>query len=600
MNYFNTFAEAQPAAPAIASAVAPEFPQNGSAPPLSAAPVENPETALLGIMARHPHTVKAVFKGVKKLTRAHFNYDAAGCIFGAYAEYADDPAPPASSVLDTLNAMQRDPLFSDEQRAVALEAAATFPSLNASVPEGLTRQNAKAVALALAQQIQAQAMPTPPAARPEKQARSEDTSAPMTGTEIRRAFREKALEHSAPLSLVESISRFHKWLYIEDDGLLEVYLATIAANLMDGDPVWLMIVGASGGGKTEPLNAGIRLPFVHLAATVTESSLLSGTPKREKAQGAKGGLLREVGPFGLLLLKDFTSMLAQRRDASAAVLSAFREIYDGSWTRHVGSDGGTTLHWSGKLAVIAGCTDTIDSHTAVIGTMGERFAFYRLPTVDDRKLSRHALRMAGKEAQMRDELSRTVCGLFAGVTLPESLPEISEADLERLIDLASLTARCRSAVERDNHTRDITLTLSPEAPTRIAKILRQLFHGMEAIGVERPRIWAALEKIAFDSMHKVRRAVLKQLEDGQLHTTAAIATAIQYPTVTARRALEELHSHGVLMCVKSGQGRADSWQFSDWATATFKALRTSAADEKPTFPVFPTDDISSSSLDEDE
>jgi hypothetical protein len=434
-----------------------------------------------------------------------------------------------------------------------------------------------------------------------KHAAQSTLSAPdLSSADIRKLFQEKAREISEPVPLDGVIARFRKWLYLEETGLLEVYLGAIAANLLDGDPVWLMIVGASGGGKTEPLNAAMRLHFVHLAATVTESSLLSGTPKREKAKNAKGGLLREVGPFGLLLLKDFTSMLAQRRDASAAVLSAFREIYDGSWTRHVGSDGGTTLHWAGKLAVIAGCTDTIDSHTAVIGTMGERFAFYRLPTVDDRKLSRHALQMAGKEAQMRDELSRAVCGLFAGVTLPDKLPEISEADLERLIDLASLTARCRSAVERDNHTRDITLTLSPEAPTRIAKILRQLFHGMEAIGVERPRIWAALEKIAFDSMHKVRRAVLGALENGELHTTTTIAAAIQYPTVTARRALEELHAHGVLICIKGGQGKADSWQFSDWTDKTLAAVRTPPKDEKQTFPVFQTDDISFSSLEERE
>jgi hypothetical protein len=133
-----------------------QFDQNGSAPPVIAAPVENPETALPGIMRRHPHTVKAVFREVKELTRSHFNDDAAGCIFAAFYEHRTDPAPPAADVLAMLNAMQRDPLFTDEQRAIALEAAATFPSLDASVPEGVTRQNAKAVALALAQQILAQ------------------------------------------------------------------------------------------------------------------------------------------------------------------------------------------------------------------------------------------------------------------------------------------------------------------------------------------------------------------------------------------------------------------------------------------------------------
>ncbi len=418
------------------------------------------------------------------------------------------------------------------------------------------------------------------------------TTPELSGSEIRRIFREKSRGVSEPLTLAQVIEKFRHYLYLEDTGLLEVYLGSIAANLMDGDPVWLMIVGASGGGKTEPLNAAIRLPFVHLAATVTESSLLSGTPKKDKAKTAKGGLLREIGPFGLLLLKDFTSMLSQRRDTSAAVLSAFRELYDGSWTRHVGSDGGTQLHWAGKLAVIAGCTDVIDSHHAIIGTMGERFAFYRLPIVDDRKLSRHVLKMAGKEAQMRADLQQAVCGLFAGVELPETLPELPEADFERLIDLAALTARCRSAVERDNHTREIVLTLSPEAPTRIAKILRQLLHGMEAIGVDRPRIWAALEKIAFDSMHKVRRAALEILQDEQLHSTSEIARQIQYPTATARRALEELHAQGVLICIKGGQGKTDAWEFSDWAKQTFLSVRCGV-------PVIQTDDISSSSKEEE-
>jgi hypothetical protein len=439
-----------------------------------------------------------------------------------------------------------------------------------------------------------QAEPEAPNAENEPEPEKEISSA-----DIRKIFREKARDISEPMKLSEVIARFRDWLYLEDSGLLEVYLGAIAANLMDGDPVWLMIVGASGGGKTEPLNAAMHLHFVHLAATVTESSLLSGTPKKDKSKTAKGGLLREIGPFGFLLLKDFTSMLSQRHDTSAAVLSAFREIYDGSWTRHVGSDGGTTLHWEGKLGVIAGCTDTIDSHHAVIGTMGERFAFYRLPEVDERKLSRHALKMAGKEAQMRAELSHAVCGLFAGVELPESLPEISDEDLERLIDLASLTARCRSAVDRDNHTRDITLTLSPEAPTRIAKILRQLLHGMEAIGVERPRIWEALAKIAFDSMHKVRRAALDALSDGDLHSTSEVATAIKYPTPTARRALEELHAHGVLICIKGGRGKADEWEFSDWAKKTFAAVKQTFPPQKQTFPVIPTDDISTSSLEED-
>ena len=58
-------------------------------------------------------------------------------------------------------------------------------------------------------------------------------------------------------------------------------LATIAANLLPGDPLWLMLVGASSGGKTEVLIAATRLAGVWLAAVLSEAALLSGTPKRD-------------------------------------------------------------------------------------------------------------------------------------------------------------------------------------------------------------------------------------------------------------------------------------------------------------------------------
>ena len=104
--------------------------------------------------------------------------------------------------------------------------------------------------------------------------------------------------------------------------------------------MWTQLVGPPGCGKTETFNSLSGLPDIHHAATLTEAALLSGTPKKERDAGAKGGLLRQVGPFGLLLVKDFTSVLSMARDSRTSVLAALREVYDGSWTRHVGTGGG--------------------------------------------------------------------------------------------------------------------------------------------------------------------------------------------------------------------------------------------------------------------
>lgn len=136
---------------------------------------------------------------------------------------------------------------------------------------------------------------------------------------------------SAAHTLAEVLGAFHQWLHLEDVGALYALLGAVAANRLEGDPSWLMLVGASSGGKTELLNALTGLPNTHMAATLTESALLSGTAKKDRAAGAKGGLLRVIGDQGTLILKDFTSVLSMSRDPRAAVLAALREIYDGSW-----------------------------------------------------------------------------------------------------------------------------------------------------------------------------------------------------------------------------------------------------------------------------
>ena len=47
----------------------------------------------------------------------------------------------------------------------------------------------------------------------------------------------------------------------------------------------------------------------------------------------RAGLLRKIGSFGILVLKDFTSVLGLHRDNLCEMLDALREIDDGRWVR---------------------------------------------------------------------------------------------------------------------------------------------------------------------------------------------------------------------------------------------------------------------------
>lgn len=363
------------------------------------------------------------------------------------------------------------------------------------------------------------------------------------------------------------VATFRRWLYLPDPGALYITLAAVAANLGPGDPVWLLMIGPPGGGKTEVLAPLTSLDNVHPTATLTEAALLSGTPRKEREAGAKGGLLREIGSFGIIVCKDFGSVLNMHRDARAAVMAALREVYDGSWTRHVGTGGGKTLAWEGKVGLIAGCTPAIDSHHAVMGSMGERFVLYRLPKVDDDQQAGAALAHVGREPEMRAELTSAVGTLIAAVDRGVLGRQIDPEDHARLVALATLAVRCRSAVERDSYHREIELIPEPEAPGRLALVLLRLLNGLTAIGVDQATAWQLITKAALDSMPAVRRIVLEAVrtETGPIETSA-LAKSIGYPKTTARRALEDLAAHGILASSQAEGGNSPMfWTLTGWA-----------------------------------
>jgi hypothetical protein len=54
-------------------------------------------------------------------------------------------------------------------------------------------------------------------------------------------------------TLEGAISVFQRWLSLHDPDYIDAVLATVAAHNLTGEPLWLMVVGGSSGGKTEVL-----------------------------------------------------------------------------------------------------------------------------------------------------------------------------------------------------------------------------------------------------------------------------------------------------------------------------------------------------------
>lgn len=386
-------------------------------------------------------------------------------------------------------------------------------------------------------------------------------------------------ERAERKALAEVVEVFERWLNLDDLAPLYAVLGTYAGNLLDGDPIWLMIVAGSGRGKSEIASSLSGLDNVRASSSLSgEAALLSGTAAKDRTSSATGGLLREIGEHGLLVLKDFTSILSMHREARSQVLAALREIFDGYWARLVGGEGGRRLEWRGKCGLVAGSTSAIDAAHAVISQMGERFLMVRLPEGDRDELARRALEQVGLEPIMRAELTEAVRGLFDH-GLPRQPSPLCDRDQRRIIDLAGLVSRARSPVQRD-YQGEIDLVLDPEAPTRLSKCLAGLRLGLSAIGLSDEAAWTVVVRVGLDSIPKLRRSVMDALAaaEGQM-TTSAVAVAVAHPTRTTQRALEDLEAHHIVERTAGGEGKANLWTLETWAAERYHAARSGTLPE---------------------
>ena len=384
------------------------------------------------------------------------------------------------------------------------------------------------------------------------------------------------------------VEKFQQYLHLPDPGSLLITLGTIAANRLEGPPVWLLIVGASSSGKTEILNPISALPDVYEAGNITEAGLLSGTPKKDCVEGATGGLLRQVGDRGIICCKDFTTVLSARLEQRASLLAAFREMYDGSWTRSLGTDGGTTLKWTGKVGLVGGVTPVIDKHHGFMNVMGERFVLWRVPEFDEISQGEVALDHAGSLNQMQGDLKESVLRFFRDIPHDETLgegPQVSKSQRGFLISLAVVITHGRSTVIRDNYSREIELIVGPEGPGRVIKVLDRLRAGLQTIGLEPDETLPLLRHVAFSCMPVARSGVLRFMASSPneaCQTKALAGPAAIPPNNVLRRHLEDLDSSGLLRREPpdATSGVNTCWYLTERAVGLFEAI--GLADSAPT------------------
>lgn len=355
---------------------------------------------------------------------------------------------------------------------------------------------------------------------------------------------------------------FHQWLHIEDEFAIDAVFATVVANRVFADPVWLFYIAAPGGCKTEILRALGTSDEIYTLSSLTENTLISGFKTKPDPS-----LIPKLDGK-VLIIKDFTAVLGIHKEARARIIGDLRDAYDGECSKTFGT--GERKSYKSKFGLIAGVTPVIDRCWSVESDLGERFLRFRIRLNDQQKAIERASANAGRERQMREELS-WISKSFLSVCRAPIIESIAMGEgLERkIMALANLLALGRSRVSRDRRDGTIDYQPEPEVGTRIAKQLKLLGAGFACIHDQSQLDGSAYEfikRICADTLPSRIAKILATLfliqnEDHLFVPTSAVGDKSGFPTETCKKVLEDFRLFKVVE--RQGEGTF-KWRLTEW------------------------------------
>lgn len=368
-------------------------------------------------------------------------------------------------------------------------------------------------------------------------------------------------------------------LLLFDDGVIKMLTATIIANRLSLDPVWLLMVAGSGTGKTELSNITQDLEFTHSISDLTTNTFASGL----RTKGEETSLLPKLNN-GIMVFKDFTSVLSKHSDERRAIMGQLREIYDGRYVKRTGN--GEDIVWTGRVGALAGSTEIVYNYLEDLSSMGDRFIMYSVNSPNakqrleiTRRATRNTYNMQLHRDRMREAFSSYVTFILDKAKDKIDDIRLAEETEDKIIEIADFTAISRSGLVVNEKNGQIEFIPAPEVGTRIAKQLMTLSMAFivmnkidQGISDDHP-CWKGqitkdeeklLHKVAFTSIPRTRRdtiILLAEYEQGA--TTRGVAEKLNLNTNVVQKYLSQVNALGVCTRTKGIDRHNDEWHIKE-------------------------------------
>jgi len=368
-------------------------------------------------------------------------------------------------------------------------------------------------------------------------------------------------------------NRIGEVLYIEDFGMVDILMATVVANSIKiGDPVWITLIGPSSGGKSQIIRpfAVANPKFIHQLDDLTPNTLISGT------MGLEGSLLGRVGNHGMLSMDDLTVLFSKGPEERSAILSQFRMVYDGRYSKSSGNRK-ESMDWLGHIGMIAGSTPSIYRYFSEVADMGERFLSYRMRPIDKHKAVQFVRDHKRTASSLNEEIGMIMREYLTDLlpNLPktlEEMPLVHDTTQQVIANVAEYATLLRTPVHIDERSGLVDEFPEPEMPFRVMKQLSSMAQALQCMCDDPTQplpndLTLALEWTAYSLANDKRRAYLRSLvalnDDGLKLTKKNISSATGLHTEIVKKGLDQLQALGIIKLQNDNDGGGE-WALNNY------------------------------------
>lgn len=341
--------------------------------------------------------------------------------------------------------------------------------------------------------------------------------------------------------------------------VMAISIATHIAVAIEGDPLWLYVVGSPSSGKSTICEL-LAADEIHTRSLSKFTGLVSGS--------RQGTHLIPMLQGKCVIVKDGTLLLESTPQQLANVYGELRDIFDGSLNAEYRN--GVSASFSNiSFGMVIGITERI--YSLNMAALGERFLHCRLETTREVETRRNAravqsifessgrTNFEGNETgdsrsfpKQRAYTAGFLSHLHTRIRNEEILrPRYTDYDIDLIQALADVIACSRAQAPRSKDaSAELLYDARPEASTRVVKQLSRLAlclcYVLNTDSIT-PHIRELLTKVALDTSFSRQHNIIRTVALSKGINRQSIALLTNMCLVTISKRIDDLISLGIIV-----------------------------------------------------